>query len=941
MTGLGFDPKLLFLNSFQNVAQASPVGEARLGWGATDATTELSLSIQDKDSVLMSDVDGVAKTGKVFVKVDNHSQTIDAEADLTSFDDDGFTLNWTTNDAVATEMLYLALGSLAPTAITLQAFNAAHHHGGVLLSWRTGLDVNNLGWHIYRSVAGKRVRLTPALIAGSALMFGPGLQLQAGNGYTWWDPAGDVTDQYWIEDHDLGGQRTLHGPVQPVRTEQPLPKTRHAPFLSQVGRQQRRSKASATRSTGRGRHPHPLTASHMITSSKTLAPWEQANLPPHAVQRALAAAPAIKLNVWERGWYRVTQPDLVRAGLDPRVDPRHLQLFVQGKQLAILVTGEQDGRFEPQDAVEFYGEGIKTSWTDVRPYWLVAGSRPGTRVHMAPSQRPRAMAPQSFATTIEDQERRLYLPFIKNGDAQNFFGPVIAQEPVERVLSVHHLDANSPAGAQLEVALQGVTPGAHQVAVQLNGHDVGTIALAGQTRHVGDFLIPPTWLRDGDNVVALIPAGQGDRVSVMDHIRFTYRHTYTADGDTLRGTAPGDSRVAITGFCHPDIRVVDITDRQATRGLRGRVAVQGDRAAVTVTTHGEGNRTLFAFTNAQVKRPAAIVVNAPSTWHDSTHAAELIMISHRAFVESIAPLKAVRESQGWRVALVDVEDVYDAFNFGLKSPWALRDFLRQAYTTWAVAPRFVLLVGDASFDPLNHLDMDAVDFVPTPLVETAFLETASDDGLVDFDADGVPELAVGRLPVQTVAEAATVVSKLVGYVEAAPTGAWSREVLMVADAGNAFDFTEASLDVAALLPTSLRVEALLPERTEVPQLRRNLLTHLNEGKVLVNYMGHGSTEIWAGGALFASADARALTNGGRLPLVVAMNCLNGFFHDLYTESLGEALLKAKHGGAVAVWASSGLTPPPGQVAMNRELVRHLFGERGLTLVQPGLNMLPV
>jgi hypothetical protein len=62
-----------------------------------------------------------------------------------------------------------------------------------------------------------------------------------------------------------------------------------------------------------------------------------------------------------------------------------------------------------------------------------------------------------------------------------------------------------------------------------------------------------------------------------------------------------------------------------------------------------------------------------------------------------------------------------------------------------------------------------------------------------------------------------------------------------------------------------------------------------------------------------------------------MTCLNGFFHDLYTESLAEALLKAEQGGAVAVWASSGLTAPSGQAVMNQELVKHLFGEEVLTL----------
>ena len=77
-----------------------------------------------------------------------------------------------------------------------------------------------------------------------------------------------------------------------------------------------------------------------------------------------------------------------------------------------------------------------------------------------------------------------------------------------------------------------------------------------------------------------------------------------------------------------------------------------------------------------------------------------------------------------------------------------------------------------------------------------------------------------------------------------------------------------------------------------------------QGPFLVNYMGHGSVSVWDG--LFSGSDAAALTNAP-LSIYVSMNCLNGFFHDVYTESLAETLIKAPTGGAVAAWASSTLT----------------------------------
>jgi len=75
--------------------------------------------------------------------------------------------------------------------------------------------------------------------------------------------------------------------------------------------------------------------------------------------------------------------------------------------------------------------------------------------------------------------------------------------------------------------------------------------------------------------------------------------------------------------------------------------------------------------------------------------------------------------------------------------------------------------------------------------------------------------------------------------------------------------------------------------------------------------------------LLTNDDALSLRNK-HLPMFVMMTCLNGYFHDPALDSLGESLLKAEHGGAVAVWASTGMTMPADQALLNRELYRLLF-----------------
>ena len=129
-----------------------------------------------------------------------------------------------------------------PTAVKLESFTASMHEAGVLLKWWTGYEVDNLGFHVYREENGELVRLTPEPVAGSALLAGRGIRLGAGHSYFWWDmsllspqPSYLGTVQYWLKDIDLNGKETMHGPVTPVVSGEPLPRKFRPELLSELG----------------------------------------------------------------------------------------------------------------------------------------------------------------------------------------------------------------------------------------------------------------------------------------------------------------------------------------------------------------------------------------------------------------------------------------------------------------------------------------------------------------------------------------------------------------------------------------------------------------------------------------------------------------------------------------------------------------------------------
>jgi hypothetical protein len=782
------------------------------------------------------------------------------------------------------------------------------------------------------------------------------------------------TVRYYLEDWDLNGKKTLHGPVTPVRSDTPLSKYSNASLLSELGKRQNQrylefwriqeirerlhqaaSPRLRTGPTEQGleeqprdaglRGPAPKGSLKAVASSEALLERSGPQATPQAersssvsgsAQRAIASHPGIKIGVREQGWYRVTQPDLIAAGLDPAVDPRRLRLFVEGKEQAILVPGEEDGRFDAADTIEFYGTGQDTPYTDIRVYWLLEEGRAGKRIKAKQGKNGKngGSVSQNFPHTAEVKERTIYFAALKNGDTENFFGAIVSSEGTDQILNITNLDTSAAGEALLEVALQGGTSVSHRVKVFVNDTEVSEMRFDSTVRSVMTVALPQSWLLEGENLVSLVAQGGDVDVSVVDYLRLTYWHTYTADQDSLLIASSEGREVAISGFTNSRIRVADITDPRRVYEVTGGVVEPEEPGyRVRFGAAGSGNRTLLAFTEAAIKSPASITMNQPSMWHKAKNRADFIIITHQDFIGSLGPLKSLRESQGWSVALIDVQDLYDEFSFGAKTPQALKDFLRSARGSSQRSPRFVLLVGDASFDPRNYLGHGDFDFVPTKLVDTASNETASDDWFVDFKGDGLPTLAAGRIPARTQEEAVVVVSKLIAY-ENAEAGTWTRQAVMIADKteeGDSFDFEGASAEAETLLPESVTSQRISRGQGNDGAIRAQIIEGINEGRLLVNYIGHGSVEIWRGG-IFNSDYVASLTNGARLPFFIAMTCLNGYFHDPFpTESLAESLLKTEGGGAIAVWASSGLTEPEGQSLMNKELILLLFDGESRTL----------
>ena len=156
---------------------------------------------------------------------------------------------------------------------------------------------------------------------------------------------------------------------------------------------------------------------------------------------------------------------------------------------------------------------------------------------------------------------------------------------------------------------------------------------------------------------------------------------------------------------------------------------------------------------------------APPTLRDTANQADYLLVAPRAFLAAAEPLVERRASQGLRARAVAFEEIASAFGGGQPSAEAIREFLRFAYHSWSrPSPRYVLLLGDSTYDPRNFTGTALASPLPALWVRTSYLVTASDPALAAVNGeDALPDLAIGRLPARTPQEAERMVAKLLAW----------------------------------------------------------------------------------------------------------------------------------------------------------------------------------
>jgi len=665
--------------------------------------------------------------------------------------------------------------------------------------------------------------------------------------------------------------------------------------------------------------PAPL---HAYTAVPTLpAPADPIPLPD----------PVWRIGVMTDGLYTLDYATLAAAGVPVTgAMLAEVHLFWRGQEVALHELGT--GLFDPGDALVFYGEKVRGSshdedYTDENVYWLtVDAATPGLRMATRDVSPTGAPAGVCQVTAVAEENLRYWARFSTDPGTPTtwFWEYVNVADTVTRTYPIAlaaPLTAGDPATLVVELASYSYSSADpdHHVRLTFNGAALGDFYWDGKIGHIITTTVPAAALLAGTNTLHVAYVTDVGLQSVyFDRAALTYRQNPVAVNSTFVCAALTDAAVTYTIADWPGgARLYDVSDPLRPVALANGGATFADTAPV-------GTRYL-----SEVPRPVTLTPYTPDAdlLAPSTGADEII-VAPRHFFAALQPLVAQRQSQGLRVRLVDVDDIYPLFNGGVFHPEAIRAFVAYARANWpGPAVRYLFLVGDGNFNFKGYNPATYGAFVPTlipPYREFADPtqgDVPVDSRFGDVDGNGLPEVIVGRLPAQTVEEVAAYVAKVMAY-EAQPLAAWQLHTLLVADNGDTSDegFDSMLERLRLLFPTALTTQTVYMEAYCPPALApcpaaTNALTQAwNTGAGLLAYSGHGSINRWAHEPLIFNTNLTVLAQKTALPFLLSLDCWDGYwmFPPKYpgvsdVRSIGEWVTTVlTETGAIAAYGPAGL-----------------------------------
>ncbi len=689
-----------------------------------------------------------------------------------------------------------------------------------------------------------------------------------------------------------------------------------------------------------------------------------------------AATPQYKIVVDHDGLYQITYAALQAAGVQvDTLDPNTFHMTSQGQDVAIDVAAQTPGHFSPGDAITFYGQKFygdylasqyyteslfyypyyPTGWiphfnaaqlekyTDDNVYWLTFGGTPGPRmatIDGTPDTSGTVPKPSVYTTTVHTEESHFWYLISFTSEDSWYWDRLQTSLPTTRTYTT---TLSAVASVPFSATVRGDVV-SRQLTTYHTRFSLNTMSTALEDTTWGNLAIPvrhhfetqvdQSNLLEGTNSLYFgdFPTSYND--VYFDWFEIQYLRRFQADGDQVlfSGTEVGPRQYAIGNFMTNTLTIYAVTNPFTPQHVLSSSITSA--SGLFTTTFQIGSMvpvTYFVAGADTIQSPKSISSYVPPDLYSTSNGADYLIITHHDFITASQTLADYRASQGWRVKVIDVDDLYNEFNFGIYHPIAIKNFLHYAYDNWNPAPAYVVLVGDGNWNFKNFnnsMPYPGSYGPPQPIYMPPNLswvdpwqgEVDSANLLVAFTPPShIPSMFIGRLLVDSPDQLNTIIGKIEAYEQAGPQP-YQRNVLFAADnPDSAGDFVASSDGIISRdIPPNLTVNrAYLPNfylspyhctpSLSCPAANYAITTTLNTtGALFLNYTGHGAQVRWAAESMLSITDIPTLSNTGQLPIVLSLTCLDGYWPYPNQPSFMQEMVRASNGGAVAAFSPTGL-----------------------------------
>ena len=641
----------------------------------------------------------------------------------------------------------------------------------------------------------------------------------------------------------------------------------------------------------------------------------------------------LKFSTAKAGIYRVNYQDIQAADASfLKTNPTTWQLFFRGKEMAIRISGEKDGVFNADDYVEFYGEGndgsqdsllyrpqkrlhpYQTLFSDTTAYFLTSATTSvGKRVpelnNSAQGLTPEKFHVQETVQAFTSQYTLNNLLGIEPYLQQSYFepgegwsGPILTLDSV----GVVQLKLTGRVATDWPINLDGMINGrdnfSRQVQVTLNSDTtpMTTLAFSGFTSQTFQRVISPGSLQNEQLTLRFkaIKTAAVNNFSIT-YVKITYPQATDMTGLTSKvfHVVPNTGATALLSITNAPAGSLayDITDKANCRYVTTQT-VAGQ--AQVVISEANRNRTLFV-TN-QINKPVKIKAIRFSTTFPK--AADYVIITHSSLQQSARTYAAYRASdQGGHYTpfIIEADSLYDQFNYGERSPLALRRFADYMRVNSAV--KYLMLIGRASSYPYE-IKKTTNDLVPTiGYPGSDILLTA---GLGNYSIN-TPAIPTGRLSVVSNDQVLGYLEKIKQIESPNANGIWRKHIIHISGGKTPAEAQSlrSSMDSFANIFTNGllggQVSSYSKSKFTEEVENINIAPLVNDGVSMITFFGHAGPAITDMNFGFASPVENGYRNT-HYPLMVFNGCGVGEIFYRYNTLSTDWLLAPQKGASVVL-----------------------------------------